>query len=127
MSPFIPSPSTPYKDKKSPSVDFVLRVIAITRIELKNVHIPTTTALGVLDEYGKEKALRVGANVIMPNFTPLPYRENYQIYPKNKIIADYSEDYIVSLSVMIESIGRTISKSKGDSLKRQLVQKAELN
>lgn len=117
ISPFIPSPETPYRSELKANVDLTLIAIAVARIILKDVHIPATTALGTLDELGREKGLKVGANVIMPNYTPNPYRKNYQIYPDKKCISDDFLAYGSCLTLMIESLGRKVSGSKGESLK----------
>lgn len=120
FGPFIPAPFTPYKSHKAGSVELTLKTIAVARIVLKNVHIPATTALDSLDEYGRELGLRCGANVVMPDFTPHPYRENYQIYPGKRGAAD---DPLVSHKMIlsrIEAIGRKVSASRGDSLKHAI-------
>jgi biotin synthase len=117
ISPFIPSPHTPFGNKAKANVDLTLKAMAVARIVLKDVHIPATTALGTLDETGREKGLKVGANVIMPNYTPNPYRQNYQIYPDKKCISDDPLACGACLTLMIESLGRTVGSSKGDSLK----------
>jgi biotin synthase len=117
ISPFIPSPETPYGKETKANVDLTLIAMAVARIILKDVHIPATTALGTLDELGREKGLKVGANVIMPNYTPSPYRKNYQIYPDKKCISDDPLACGSCLTLMIESLGRTVSDSKGESFK----------
>ena len=76
FSPFIPSPNTPYRKQSACGINLILKVMAAGRIVLKNSHIPATTALGTMDQYGREKGLQVGANVIMPNYTPAPYRRD---------------------------------------------------
>ena len=118
ISPFIPSTNTPYGNEQKAKVDLTLKAMAAARIALKDVHIPATTALATLDEMGREKGLKVGANVIMPNYTPNPYRENYQIYPDKKCISDDPLTCGPCLTLMIESCGRKVGRSKGDSLKR---------
>jgi biotin synthase len=122
FGPFIPSPHTPYYKQKSGDVLLTLKTIAVARLVLKNVHIPSTTALATLDKDGRKRGLQVGANVVMPDFTPIPYRENYQIYP-NKI--GIHDDSIVAkerLENLLQSIGRMISYKRGDSLKHTINQ-----
>ncbi len=120
FGPFIPSPNTPYRNKKPASVELTLKTMAVARIVLKSVHIPATTALATLDENGRIKGLKAGANVIMPDFTPFPYRQHYQIYANRKCINDDPKSCRSCLQLQIESIGRKISTSRGDSLKMQL-------
>jgi len=117
FGPFIPSPNTPYRSKKPADLMLTLKTLATARIVLKNVHIPATTALAKLTENGRIKGLNVGANVIMPDYTPSPYREKYQIYANRKSIDDRHENYRTQLELQIESIGRRISASLDDSLK----------
>jgi len=94
-----------------------LRTMAVARIVLRNSHIPATTALATLDSDGREKGLDVGANVIMPNFTPQPYKEKYLIY-ENKARTDRNPESLVKqLHKLIESVGRKVGKTKGHSLK----------
>lgn len=117
FSPFIASPDTPYRKQKNADLNFTLKVMAVARIVLKNVHIPATTAIGTLDEYGREKALQAGANVIMPNFTPSPYREKYSIYPNKKCVKDNPLNCPACLENSINSLGRKMASGKGHSLK----------
>jgi len=114
FGPFIPSPDTIYKNKSAGDVDLTLRTMAAARIVLKKVHIPTITTL---DDDGRIKGLTAGANVVMPDLTPSPYREQYQIYPNKKCIDDNPLNCKGCLQLQIESIGRKISNSHGDSLK----------
>lgn len=88
--------------------------MAVARIVLKNVHIPSTTALGALHPEGRVKGLQAGANVIMPNFTPEPYKSLYKIYPigNNKTAVDIS-----AIESMLNQIGRKIGEGKGHTLK----------
>lgn len=116
FSPFIPSPDTPYRNHKPAAIDFTLKVMAIARIVLKNVHMPATTALATLDADGWEKGLAAGANVIMPNFTPAGYRNKYLIYPNKKS----DGDFLTNLFNLISSSGRFISAGYGNTLKKKI-------
>lgn len=117
FGPFIPSPRTPYQLKKPGSVELTLKTMAVARLVLKNIHIPATTALATLDEEGRVKGLNAGANVVMPDFTPNPYRDQYQIYPDRKCVSDDPMKLRPTLQSQLELIGRRISSSRGDSLK----------
>lgn len=116
FSPFIPSPETPYRRGSSPTLELTLKVLAAGRIVLKNVHIPSTTALDTLFSDGKKKGLSAGANVIMPNFTPLPYKKYYAIYPGIKYLNESASEIVLSQKRLAENLGRSISDSKGESL-----------
>ena len=117
FSPFIASPETPYRNHKNADINFTLKVMAIARIVLKNIHIPATTAISSLDKYGREKGLQVGANVIMPNFTPNPYRAKYLIYPNKNSDNDNPLYFPNSVTNLITATGRKIGIGYGNSLK----------
>lgn len=124
IGPFISHPDTPLAKEKGGTLDLVLRVLAIARIVLKNVHLPATTAVGTIDPLGREKALEVGANVVMPIVTPKRYRPLYQIYPDRICIEQNAQDCLNCIKRRIESCGRKISLDRGDSPKWKKHQKA---
>ncbi len=82
IGPFLPHEDTPLKDHKRNDIFMTLKVLSLIRIMNPDANIPATTAMGTIDPKGREKALKIGANVIMPNFTPLAYRVNYKLYDK---------------------------------------------
>jgi biotin synthase len=116
FSPFIPSPHTPYRSKKPADIDTILKVMAVARIVLKDVHIPATTALATMHEEGRRMGLLAGANVIMPNFTPSIYSKRYSIYPNKINDYDISET-LDELNKIADSLNFKIISSRGDSLK----------
>ncbi len=79
--PFVPHGATPLGGYEPGSTQLTLRVVAAMRLALPWANIPATTALGTLQPGGQVRALRSGANVIMPNITPAHYRKMYEIYP----------------------------------------------
>lgn len=113
IGPFIPHPHTPLKDSASGSFTLALKVMALTRILLKDINIPATTAMETLNPNGRIIALQSGANVVMPNVTTTEYRAKYEIYP-NKICINENPDKCKGcISAKIQSIGRTVSTSFG--------------
>lgn len=115
VGPYVLNPDTPMGDPTSftvpdqvpATVERTLRVIALTRLLLPRAHIPSTSAVAALDPAGGHSlGLRSGANVIMPNLTPLSYRLNYLIYP-GKAFADRAEESVhEELLSWIGSLGR---------------------
>ena len=71
--------------------DLTMKMIAILRIMMKDINIVAATALQAIDPVGREKAVKIGANIIMPNITPGQYRKNYKLYD-NKPCTDESAD-----------------------------------
>ena len=116
IGPFIPHPHTPLKDSATGSFTLALKVMALTRILLKDINIPATTAMETLNPNGRIIALQSGANVVMPNVTTTEYRAKYEIYP-NKICINENPDKCKGcISAKIQSIGRTVSTSFGFSV-----------
>jgi biotin synthase len=119
IGPFLSHHNTPLGNTASGTLNLTLRVLAIIRILMPDVHIPATTAMGTVEKGGREKALQCGANVIMPNVTPVKYRKHYEIYPNKICINDAPSDCRSCIEGMLKSLGRTIATSKGDSIKRK--------
>jgi biotin synthase len=94
-----------------------LNMIAALRILVKDINIAAATAMQALHPQGREKAILAGANIIMPNLTPTPYRENYQLYDNKPCIADTSQQCTGCLQRRLSHIGARIGYDAwGDSL-----------
>ncbi len=119
IGPFIPQKDTPLGIYPSGNLDLTLKVLALTRIVTQNTHLPATTALSTLNPaQGQIMALKAGANVIMPDFTPEQERKNYIIYD-NKTRVDLER-----AKELISKVQRLISQNRGDSLKWKRHQRA---
>lgn len=121
MGPYIEHETTPlYKYKNtllplSERYTLSLKMIAILRIMMLDINIASTTALQVINPNGREEALLVGANVIMPNITPTLYHANYNIYKGKPEIEPETDTYIQKLEQTIKQAGDTIGYGqKGD-------------
>ncbi len=113
IGPFIPHPQTPLKDEKHGDFILALKVMALTRILLKDINIPATTAMETLNPNGRIIALQSGANVVMPNITTSEYREKYEIYPNKICVHENPDKCRGCIENKITSIGRTISTDFG--------------
>ena len=113
IGPFIAHPHTPLKDIPNGNFTLALKVMALTRILLKNINIPATTAMETLNPNGRIIALQSGANVVMPNVTTTEYRAKYEIYPNKICINENPSQCYNCIGGKIRSIGRTISKDYG--------------
>ena len=92
------------------------KVVALTRTACPWSNIPSTTALATLNRAeGRELGLLRGANVVMPNLTPVAYRALYEIYPSKVCIDETAADCHGCIRRRIESIGRTIGQGQGES------------
>ncbi len=119
IGPFIAHPNTPLAECPGGDLTLTLKMIAVVRIVTRNALMPATTAMGTIDEFGREKALQAGANVVMPNYTPLKYRVDYEIYPNKRCINEEPELCDGCMRARILSIGRTVAEGPGHSYKRR--------
>ena len=122
MGPYIEHSETPLYERKNDLLplkerfDLALKMIAILRIMMPDINIAAATALQSIDPIGREKAIRAGANVIMPNITPTVNRKNYQLYENKPCIDEAAEDCNNCLEVRIKLAGDEIGFGKwGDS------------
>jgi biotin synthase len=122
MGPYIEHADTPlykYRNDLLPlktRFELSLKMVAILRIMMKNINIAATTAMQTIDPQGREKALMVGANVIMPNLTPVKYRQDYLLYENKPCLDEEAEDCKSCLEARIHMAGDTIGYGEwGDS------------
>jgi biotin synthase len=115
VGPFIPHPTTPLSNAKGGTFDLSLRFIACLRLLCPEALIPATTALGALHPTGRQQALRVGADVLMPDATPVEYRERYQLYPGKICLGEEAAECRECVEAMIASLGRKVGTGYGHS------------
>ena len=125
IGPYIAHPGTPLgSGRLRPPIDpgdqapggeqMVYKMIALTRILCPTANIPSTTALATINRtHGRRQGLQVGANVVMPNLTPVRYRPLYQIYPAKACIEESATDCNQCLRGQIRSINRFPGRSTG--------------
>jgi len=106
FGPFIPHPQTPLSDNKSPSVEYVLKALAILRFIDPYGKILVTSALETLSPDARREGLLGGANSVMLNITPKDVRKLYDIYPDRPAIDTSIEDQIEETLALLKSIGR---------------------
>lgn len=114
IGPFISHKDTPFRNEASGSVELTLFLLGLIRLTLPNVLLPATTALGTLDSLGREKGIMVGANVLMPNLSPLNVRKKYMLYDNKICTGDEAANCIDCLKKRIEKTGCKIVVSRGD-------------
>jgi biotin synthase len=115
IGPFLPHRDTPLRDRKNSDIFLTLKTLALIRLVLPKANIPATTAMGTIDPAGRQQALRIGANVIMPNFTPSRYREDYQLYDNKICISEEYGKCAACTAGIALAAGKRIVKSKGYS------------
>lgn len=122
MGPFLEHEETPMfqnKDDLLPRterLELALKMISILRLLMKDINIASATALQAINPIGREMGLKAGANVIMPNLTPVHYREGYQLYENKPCIDEEASKCRGCLENRIKSIGDEIGFNEwGDS------------
>lgn len=114
IGPFISHKATPFSDFKNGDVDLTLYLIGILRIMFPRVNLPATTALQTLSERGRIQGVLAGANVFMPNLTPVSYRQQYSLYDNKASYALEAMENLELLKEMMKEIGYEIDMSRGD-------------
>jgi biotin synthase len=122
MGPYIEHADTPliaYSAGLQPlkeRFDLTLKMIAILRIMMKDINIVAATALQAIDPVGREKAVRIGANIIMPNITPGKYRSSYKLYDNKPCTDDSADDCQSCLEARVSLVDTEIVYGEwGDS------------
>jgi biotin synthase len=114
MGPYVEHPDTPlyeFKDMLIPQEErfnLALKMTAILRILMKDINIAAPTALQAIDPLGREKAIKCGANILMPNITPGLYRNDYKLYDNKPCIDDAADDCKRCLETRIHLTGYEI-------------------
>ncbi|MGM0509395.1 MAG: [FeFe] hydrogenase H-cluster radical SAM maturase HydE [Fusobacteriota bacterium] len=124
MGPYVIHRETPMGKEAVNSLDeqkrrfkLGLKMVALSRLYLKDINIAATTALQALNPIGRELALKAGANILMPVITHQNYREDYQLYEDKPCIDDNADDCKNCLSGRVSTVGDEIMYGKwGDSL-----------
>lgn len=123
MGPYIEHTDTPLWENRGMLIpledrfDLALKMIAVLRLMMKNINIASATALQAIDPIGREKALKIGANIIMPNITPGMYRDDYKLYENKPCTDEEAADCKNCLEARIHMSGNKIGYNEwGDSL-----------
>lgn len=114
IGPFIPHEATPFRNESGGTVEETLFMLGLLRLMQPNLLLPATTALGTIDPIGREKGIRAGANVVMPNLSPVEVRKKYMLYDNKICTGDEAAECFCCLQRRIESIGYKIVVDRGD-------------
>jgi len=116
IGPFIPHSATPLKQAKGGTVEDTLPLLALARLLVPDALIPATTAMGSLHPRGRELALEAGANVVMPNLTPVRYRAKYELYENKICLNDEPAHCRGCIERRINSAGLEVDMGRGDHI-----------
>jgi len=121
IGPFIPHQDTPLGKEKAGDLKMCLKMIALTRLLIPDSNIPATTAMGSIHPNGRELALKVGANVIMPNLTPAKYKPLYQLYPNKICVFESDMRCIPCMKKMITNLNRKVGTGFGSRKRTDVI------
>ncbi len=114
IGPFISQHNTPFASMKSGTLEQTLFMLGLIRLTLPNVLLPSTTALGTIHPFGREKGVLAGANVVMPNLSPVSVRKKYLLYDNKICTGDEAAECKSCLESRMKSIGYNIVVDRGD-------------
>ena len=118
IGPFIPHCDTPFRDAPQGSLELTLFLLGIIRLMLPQVLLPATTALGTIHPAGREQGILAGANVCMPNLSPVAVRKKYTLYNNKISTGEEAAQSRDALAKRIASIGYQVVVSRGDHISR---------
>lgn len=114
IGPFIPQKDTPLGRVQAGTVKQTTRLISLIRLMLPKALIPATTSLGSIDAMGREKGLQAGANVVMPNLSPVAVRDKYALYDGKVCTGDEAAHCRACIEKRIEKAGFKVDMGRGD-------------
>ncbi len=114
IGPFIPQKDTPFGAYPAGTADMTIYLLSILRLIKPNLLLPATTALGTITKDGRERGIKAGANVVMPNLSPLSERKKYALYDNKIATGDESAQAVEHLRQSMANIGYEVVTARGD-------------
>lgn len=114
IGPFIPQKDTPFGGYPAGTAELTVYLLSLLRLMHPGLLLPATTALGTIENDGRERGIRAGANVIMPNLSPLSERRKYALYDNKLSSGDESAQAVEHLRQSMRRIGYEIVIARGD-------------
>ncbi|MCR5207646.1 MAG: [FeFe] hydrogenase H-cluster radical SAM maturase HydE [Eubacterium sp.] len=114
IGPFISHRDTPFSKYESGSAELTVFMLSLIRLTLPRVLLPATTALATVDPFGREKGLKAGANVVMPNLSPVDVREKYMLYDNKACTGEEAAQCLNCLKQRVKNAGFEITTDRGD-------------
>ena len=114
IGPFIPHKDTPFKNFTAGTVELTCYLLSIIRLIYPPVLLPATTALGTINPIGRELGILSGANVVMPNLSPVNVRKKYELYDNKICTGEESAQCRECLNNRMKKIGYEIVTDRGD-------------
>ena len=114
IGPFVPHHDTKFKDYPSGTVELTTYLTSILRLMNPHLLLPATTSLGTIDPRGREKGILAGANVVMPNLSPVAVRKDYSLYDNKICTGEEAAECAGCLGRRLASIDYELVFTRGD-------------
>lgn len=114
IGPYLTHTDTPFKVMPSGSLELTLYLLSLIRLINPTLLLPATTALGTINPKGREMGILAGANVVMPNLSPITVRKKYLLYDNKACIGDEAAESVKNLAESMKTIGYTVVTARGD-------------
>ena len=114
IGPYVSHKDTPFAGEKNGTLEQTLELLAIFRIMFPHALIPATTSLGTIHPKGREMGILAGANVVMPNLSPVDVRKKYLLYDNKICTGEEAAECRQCLEKRMESIGYQLVEDRGD-------------
>ncbi|MDR1927802.1 MAG: [FeFe] hydrogenase H-cluster radical SAM maturase HydE [Oscillospiraceae bacterium] len=119
IGPFLPHRDTPFAKEAPGTLEQTLFMLGLLRLLLPEALLPATTALGTVHHNGRELGLLAGANVVMPNLSPVAVRKKYMLYDNKICTGEEAAECRFCLQRRVENAGYEIVSERGDHIRRQ--------
>ena len=116
IGPFVPHKDTPFAHESQGALELTLFMLSALRLAFPDALIPATTALGTIAPDGREQGILSGANVVMPNLSPVAHRKDYSLYDNKICTGEEAAECRWCLDMRMDRIGYQIVEDRGDSL-----------
>lgn len=114
IGPFVPHKDTCFAAHAHGNAHLTCYLLSIIRLIHPRILLPSTTALGTIHERGRELGILAGANVVMPNLSPISVREKYALYDHKLCTGEESAQSVLRLNERMRAIGYEIVTDRGD-------------
>lgn len=114
VGPYIRHSDTPFAGAENGDLRLTLRILSILRLLFPYVLLPATTALATLNPQGRELGLRAGANVVMPNLSPMRVRKLYSLYENKSCTGEEAAQSVKRLTESVRAAGYSVVTDRGD-------------
>ncbi len=114
IGPYIPHKDTPFAGFPAGRLELCLFLLGILRLMIPNALIPATTALGTIHPNGRELGILAGANVVMPNLSPVGVRKKYSLYDNKICTGEEAAECVACLQNRMKRIGYELVVDRGD-------------